>query len=136
MTILSTCQIEGETSNYRLQFLIDQHKAEITRILQELCKQGFLASEYKGRWTTYHLNTAYLSEVEKIEIIGNTSSKIIGNTSGSIGNTSSEIIGNTSDPIGNTSKGNVLDSKGNIKQRTPKSELQSNILFFTKSKEY
>ena len=59
LIILSSCQIEGETSNYRLQFLIDQHKTEITRILQELCKQGFLESDNKGRWTTYHLNTEY-----------------------------------------------------------------------------
>jgi predicted HTH transcriptional regulator len=59
LTILSTCQIEGETSNYRLQFLIEQHRSEITRILQDLCKQGYLTSDNKGRWTTYHLNTEF-----------------------------------------------------------------------------
>lgn len=59
MTILSTCQIEGEISNTRLQYMISQHRSDITRILQDLCKDGFLIAEQKRRWTTYHLNQEF-----------------------------------------------------------------------------
>lgn len=137
LTILSTCQIEGETSNFRLQFLIDQHRAEITRILQELCKQGFLTSDNKGRWTTYHLNLEYNNEVRGLEheasnkgntseIKGNTSSTEIESAIENKGNTFDTNKGNTSDSKGNTS--NV--DKGNTKQRLSRDELQNNILKF------
>ena len=56
LTILATCHIEGEISNSRLQYMIDKHRTDITKILQELCKTGFLLSDNKSRWTTYHLN--------------------------------------------------------------------------------
>ena len=61
LTILATCHIEGEVTNSRLQYMIDQHRTEITKILQELCKRGYLLSESKGRWTTYHLNSNFLN---------------------------------------------------------------------------
>ena len=60
LMVLATCQIEGDVSNQRLQYLIDRHKTDITKLLQELCREKFLTSENKGRWTTYHLNKAYL----------------------------------------------------------------------------
>jgi hypothetical protein len=56
LTILASCQIEGEISNNRLQYLLDLHRTDITGLLQELCRAGYLISENKGRWTTYHLN--------------------------------------------------------------------------------
>lgn len=59
MTILATCQIEGEISNTRLQYMISQHRSDITKTLQDLCKDNFLVSEQKRRWTTYHLNLEY-----------------------------------------------------------------------------
>ena len=40
----------------RLQYLVDKHKTDITKMLQDLCKNGYLVSENKSRWTTYHLN--------------------------------------------------------------------------------
>ena len=59
LTILAACEIEGETSNTRLQYMIDRHRTDITKILQELCKSKYLISENKNRWTTYHLNADY-----------------------------------------------------------------------------
>jgi hypothetical protein len=59
LTILATCHIEGEVSNSRLQFMLKAHRYDITKILQELCKQGYLFSDNRGRWTVYHLNTEY-----------------------------------------------------------------------------
>lgn len=57
LTALAVCHIEGEISNNRLQFLIDKQRADITKMLQELCKSEYLISENKSRWTTYRLNT-------------------------------------------------------------------------------
>ncbi len=65
LNILAICQIEGEVNNNRLQDSINKHRTDITKILQELCKEGFLLSENKSRWTTYHLNTDYENDVEK-----------------------------------------------------------------------
>ncbi len=62
LTILSTCAIEGEISNNRLQYLLDLHRTDITSLLQDLCRSGYLISENKGRWTTYHLNYDFSKE--------------------------------------------------------------------------
>ena len=59
LMILSTCQIEGDITNRRLQYFVDKHKTDITKILQELCRNQFLISENRGRWTTYHLNKTF-----------------------------------------------------------------------------
>lgn len=59
LMILATCQIEGEVSNSRLQYMIRRHPVDITKVLQDLCKQDYLVSESKNRWTTYHLNKEF-----------------------------------------------------------------------------
>ncbi len=56
LTALAVCHIEGEISNNRLQYIIDMHKSDITKLLQDLCKEGYLVSESKNRWTIYRLN--------------------------------------------------------------------------------
>lgn len=56
LTALAVCHIEGDITNNRLQYLVDKHKTDITKMLQELCKNDYLVSENKGRWTAYHLN--------------------------------------------------------------------------------
>ncbi len=56
LTALAVCHIEGDITNIRLQYLVERHKTDITTMLQNLCKNGYLLSENKSRWTTYHLN--------------------------------------------------------------------------------
>jgi len=56
LTALAVCHIEGDITNIRLQYLVEKHKTDITKMLQELCKNGYLVSENKSRWTTYRLN--------------------------------------------------------------------------------
>lgn len=34
-----------------------------------MCKQGYLLSDSKGRWTTYHLNTTYLDSINNEELV-------------------------------------------------------------------
>ena len=71
LMILATCHIEGEISNSKLQYMIDQHRTDITKILQDLSKQGYLLSNSKGRWTTYHLNKEFNKEgIDDISIAG------------------------------------------------------------------
>lgn len=36
LTILASCHMEGEVSNSRLQYMIDQHPTDITRDVQHL----------------------------------------------------------------------------------------------------
>ncbi|RKD13908.1 hypothetical protein BCY91_09835 [Pelobium manganitolerans] len=59
LTTLSISEIEGEVSNAKLQYYLDRHKTDITRLLQDLCKRGFLTMEGKSRWTTYRLNREF-----------------------------------------------------------------------------
>jgi predicted HTH transcriptional regulator len=56
LTALSVCHIEGDVTNSKLQYSINLHKSDITKLLQDLCRSGHLISENKSRWTTYHLN--------------------------------------------------------------------------------
>lgn len=53
---LATCRSEGNISNDRLQQVIDRHSADITKLLKELCKEGYIIPTGSGRGTKYHLN--------------------------------------------------------------------------------
>jgi ATP-dependent DNA helicase RecG len=66
ITILALCHVEGDVTNGRLQYMISQHRTDITRMLQDLCKQGFLLPENKGRWSSYHLNNQYLTKGKEV----------------------------------------------------------------------
>lgn len=68
LMILATCQIEGYITNQRLQYLVDRHKTEITKLLQELCKRQLLISDNKGRWSTYHLNKDYGENLDSSKV--------------------------------------------------------------------
>lgn len=48
---------EGVVSNERLRYTLNLHKYDITKMLKELCIDGYLISDGIGRGTTYHLNT-------------------------------------------------------------------------------
>ena len=47
---------EGVVSNERLRFSLNKHKYDISKMLKELCMDGFLVSNGVGRGTTYQLN--------------------------------------------------------------------------------
>lgn len=52
---LATAELEGSVSNVRLQELVAEHPADITRCLQGLCERGFLSSDNRRRWAQYRL---------------------------------------------------------------------------------
>lgn len=47
---------EGVVSNERLRFSLNKHKFDISKMLKELCMDGYLVSDGIGRGTTYQLN--------------------------------------------------------------------------------
>lgn len=111
MVILATCAIEGEVFNTRLQYMIDLHRTDITKILQEMCKKGYLLSDSKGRWTIYHLNTNYLDSVSIQE---------------SVNYDFSDNNRDTSENIRDTSANNV-DTSGNNRDTSQQSEKRAYI---------
>ena len=128
LTILSTCAIEGEISNYRLQYLLDIHRTDITALLQQLCKQGFLVSENKGRWTTYHLNYNYIKESENFTTIKEDGVKVKVDTSSSKVDTSTSKV-DTSTPKVDTSTPKVDSLKENVDNERNNKRLPRKVLY-------
>lgn len=58
LLVLAACVSDGYVSNYRLQFVLDQHPADITLLLKELCEDGYLMASGIGKGTKYSLNVA------------------------------------------------------------------------------
>lgn len=52
---LATAILEGSVTNERLQELTDQHSRDLTFLLKDLVKKGFLAAKEKRRWSSYTL---------------------------------------------------------------------------------
>lgn len=48
---------EGLVSNERLRYSLNIHKSDFTKMLKELCIDGYLVADGIGRGITYHLNT-------------------------------------------------------------------------------
>ena len=56
---LATTCLENEVTNRRLQAILEMHPADIGEMLGEMAdKKRLLKKNYKGRWTTYTLNTS------------------------------------------------------------------------------
>ena len=68
ITTLALCLQEGEISNSRLQITLDKHSYDITRMLQDLCKRGYLSQDGKARGATYHINKDFAIDIHKLEV--------------------------------------------------------------------
>lgn len=44
LTVLVTCYSESEINNTQLQYVVPQHRSDITKMLKKLCNEGFLIS--------------------------------------------------------------------------------------------
>lgn len=64
LTILALA-ISEDITNDKLQYVIDAHRSDITRILRELCRKGYLIAEGIGRGTHYKLATSTSSDKAK-----------------------------------------------------------------------
>ena len=54
-TVLALALTEKHVTNERLRFVLRLHKSDITALLQQMCKQGWLVSDGYGRGTKYRL---------------------------------------------------------------------------------
>jgi hypothetical protein len=54
-TVLALCYSEKQVSNERLQYILNQHSSNITKLLKSMCNAGFLESIGNGRGTRYRL---------------------------------------------------------------------------------
>lgn len=66
LSTLYVALVEGSISNHRLQYMLNQHPADITALLKKMCEKGFLESDNKGRWTTYKLREKGETLAEKL----------------------------------------------------------------------
>lgn len=67
LTILSLALSENVT-NEKLQYIIDAHRSDITRMLRELCRKGYLIAEGIGRGTHYKLATSINKDKAKDKV--------------------------------------------------------------------
>ena len=56
-TVLALALTEKHVTNERLRFVLRLHKSDITSLLQQMCKQGWLVSDGYGRGTKYCLSS-------------------------------------------------------------------------------
>lgn len=66
--ILGTAYLESAVSNERLQQILELHPTDIGKVLSGLVEKGMLLSEWKGRWTTYRINTEYKKSAEQLDL--------------------------------------------------------------------
>lgn len=109
LTALVTCFSEGEINNTQLQYVIPQHRSDITRMLKKLCNQGFLVSEGNGRGTKYHVYDPERKVGTSEDKVGTSGRNMDSSEVGKVG-TSNAKVGTSDNKVG-TSSAKVGTSK-------------------------
>lgn len=104
---------EGVVSNERLRYTLNMHKYDITKMLKELCSEGYLVSDGTGRGTTYHLN----KDSNLNSSIDNLNSSDGGNL-----NSSDSNLNSYNDNLNSSDDNNIKTTK-RIKKRCSQEEL-------------
>ena len=115
LTTLVIALTEKVVSNERLRYTLNLHKYDITKMLKELCLEGFLIADGIGRGTIYHLNIAH-----NINCSSNIDTNL---TTSDVNLTTSDVNLTTSD-VNLTTSGDV----NNIKKKCSQKELFDLIL--------
>ena len=114
LTALVTCYSENEISNSQLQYIVPQHRSDITKMLKKLCNEGFLVSKGNGRGTKYHVN-----EPEgKVRISESCSERKVESSEGKVESSERKV---------ESSEGKV-ESSGQTKKRLSFEDLQAQII--------
>ena len=116
LTTLVIALTEKVVSNERLRYTLNLHKYDITKMLKELCLEGYLIADGIGRGTIYHLNIAH-----NINCSGNNLDTNL--TTSNVNLTTSDVNLTTSD-VNLTTSGDV----NNIKKKCSQKELFDLIL--------
>ena len=132
LTVLAICEIEGEISNNRLQYALDLHKTDITKLLQDLCKEEYLISENKGRWTSYRLNIitkvdTLKQKVDSSELEVDTSVQKVDTSASKVDTSVQKVDTSTSKVDTSITSVEETNLKGK-KKKMPKQELRILIL--------
>lgn len=104
--------IEDVVSNERLRFSLNMHKYDISKMLKDLCAEGFLVSDGIGRGSTYQLN--------KGEILTNNSANVV--------SSSSNVVSSSSNVESSSSNVESSDCKKRLKKRCSRNELFNMIV--------
>ena len=116
---LALAYTEEEISNERLQYALEMHKADISQMLGNMCKQKFLESSGRGRGTTYHVYGVDMPQKGKVA----TSSQKVATSDNNIALNMESSKSNM-----DTSKSNIFRKKSNIfRKKSNISENKSNI---------
>ena len=115
LTTLVIALTEKVVSNERLRYTLNLHKYDITKMLKELCLEGYLIADGIGRGTIYHLNIAH-----NINCSSNIDTNL---TTSDVNLTTSDVNLTTSD-VNLTTSGDV----NNIKKKCSQKELFDLIL--------
>ncbi len=91
LQVLVAALMEGEISNQRLQELLTLHRADITTMLRDLVKQGFLVASGLGRGTRYSLPVMPESDEGMIPHVGSISPHV-GSLPDDVGSLASALI--------------------------------------------
>lgn len=124
LTALVTCYSENEINNTQLQYVVPQHRSDITKMLKKLCNEGFLIAEGNGRGTKYHINESegkFETLEDKVESSENNMESSESNMESSESNM--ESLKSNMESL----KSNMESSKQN-KQRMTFEELQALII--------
>ena len=97
---------EGVVSNERLRYTLNMHKYDITKMLKDLCYEGYLVSDGIGRGTTYHLN--------KDSNLNSSSDNLNSSDSSNLNSSDSSNLNSSSDNLNSSDGSNLNSSSDNL----------------------
>ncbi len=103
---------EDVVSNERLRFSLNMHKYDISKMLKDLCAEGFLVSDGIGRGTTYQLNKG----------------ENLTNNSANVESSGSNVESSNANVESSSSNVETSDCKKRLKKRCSRNELFNMIV--------
>ncbi|MDN0080438.1 putative DNA binding domain-containing protein [Bacteroides gallinaceum] len=113
---------EGVVSNERLRYTLNMHKYDITKMLKELCSEGFLVSDGIGRGTTYHLNKDSNLNSSSDNLNSSDSSNL-NSSSDNLNSSDGSNLNSSSDNLNSSDGNNIKTTTKRIKKRCSQKEL-------------
>lgn len=103
---------EDVVSNERLRFSLNMHKYDISKMLKDLCAEGFLVSDGIGRGSTYQLNKG----------------ENLTNNSANVESSGSNVESSNANVESSSSNVETSDCKKRVKKRCSRNELFNMIV--------
>lgn len=113
---------EGVVSNERLRYTLNMHKYDITKMLKDLCYEGYLVSDGIGRGTTYHLNKDSNLNSSSDNLNSSDSSNL-NSSSDNLNSSDGSNLNSSSDNLNSSDGNNIKTTTKRIKKRCSQKEL-------------